>query len=324
MNPGRPGPILPGPTDNTPILEVQAVRHAFGARQALRGVSLEVRAGEIYALLGPNGAGKTTLVRAICGRLKPDGGEVRLVGRNPFSDGEARAALGLAPQALALYPQLTVAENLQTFASLAGLKGRAVGGAVARAMAITSTTDRAEALVRQLSGGFQRRVNIAAAILADPKLLVLDEPTVGVDQTAKLAIGEALTQLRSEGVGILLVTHDLNQAGCLADRVGFLRDGEKVLEGAPEALIAEAFGDQVEVEVDVGEANAAEACHLADEGLSLDENGIWRRLAPDGYALAGQLGQRLKAQGLTPREIRVRRPSLEQLFALVAEARRAA
>jgi len=283
-----------------------------------------VRAGEIYALLGPNGAGKTTLVRAICGRLKPDGGEVRLVGRDPFSDGEARAALGLAPQALALYPQLTVAENLQTFASLAGLKGRAVGGAVARAMAVTDTTERADALVRQLSGGFQRRVNIAAAILANPKLLVLDEPTVGVDQTAKLAIGEALAQLKSEGVGILLVTHDLDQAGCLADRVGFLRDGEKVLEGAPEALIADAFGDQVEVEVDVGEANAAEACHLADEGLSLDENGIWRGLAPDGYALAGQLGQRLKAQGLTPREIRVRRPSLEQLFALVAEARRAA
>jgi ABC-2 type transport system ATP-binding protein len=324
VNPGRPGPILPGPTHNAPILEVQAVRHAFGARQALRGVSLEVRAGEIYALLGPNGAGKTTLVRAICGRLKPDGGEVRLVGRDPFSDGEARAALGLAPQALALYPQLTVAENLQTFASLAGLKGRAVGGAVARAMAVTDTTERADALVRQLSGGFQRRVNIAAAILANPKLLVLDEPTVGVDQTAKLAIGEALTQLKSEGVGILLVTHDLDQAGCLADRVGFLRDGEKVLEGAPEALIADAFGDQVEVEVDVGEANAAEACHLADEGLSLDENGIWRGLAPDGYALAGQLGQRLKAQGLTPREIRVRRPSLEQLFALVAEARRAA
>jgi ABC-2 type transport system ATP-binding protein len=319
VNPGRPGPILPGP-----ILEVQAVRHAFGAREALKGVSLEVRQGEIYALLGPNGAGKTTLVRAICGRLKPDSGEVRLIGRNPFSDGEARAALGLAPQALALYPQLTVAENLQTFASLAGLKGKAVGAAVARAMAVTSTADRAGALVRQLSGGFQRRVNIAAAILAAPRLLVLDEPTVGVDQIAKQAIGEALTQLRAEGVGILLVTHDLDQAGCLADRVGFLRDGEKVLEGAPEALISDAFGDQVEVEVDVGEANAADASHLADEGLSLDENGVWRRLAPDGYALAGQLGQRLRAQGLTPREIRVRRPSLEQLFALVAEARRAA
>jgi ABC-2 type transport system ATP-binding protein len=319
VSPGPSGPILPGP-----ILAVQAVRHAFGARQALRGISLEVGPGEIYALLGPNGAGKTTLVRAICGRLKPDSGEVRLVGRDPFSDGEARAALGLAPQALALYPQLTVAENLQTFASLAGLKGKAVGGAVARAMAVTSTAEQARTLVRQLSGGFQRRVNIAAAILADPRLLVLDEPTVGVDQTAKLAIGEALTQLKHEGVGILLVTHDLDQAGALADRVGFLRDGEKVLEGAPGDLIADAFGDQVEIEVDVGEADAAAAAHLAEEGLSRDADGVWRRLAPDGYALAGQLGQRLKAQGLVPREIRVRRPSLEQLFALVVEARRAA
>jgi len=308
-----------------PILEVQAVRHAFGARQVLRGVSLEVQAGEIYALLGPNGAGKTTLVRAICGRLKPDAGAVRLVGRDPYRDGQARAALGLAPQALALYPQLTVAENLQTFASLAGVRGRkAVGEAVARAMAVTRTAERSGALVRQLSGGFQRRVNIAAAILAGPKLLVLDEPTVGVDLSAKTAIGEALAQLKADGVGILLVTHDLEQAGALADRVGFLRDGEKVLEGAPLALLADAFGEQVEVEVDVGEADAAGAQHLTEEGLSRDENGVWRRLAPDGYALAGQLGQRLKAQGLTPREIRVRRPSLEQLFALVAEARRAA
>ncbi|HXQ17657.1 MAG TPA: ABC transporter ATP-binding protein [Caulobacteraceae bacterium] len=319
MNGGRPGPILPGP-----ILEVQAVRHAFGARQVLRGVSLEVRPGEIYALLGPNGAGKTTLVRAICGRLKPDGGDVRLVGRDPYRDGAARAALGLAPQALALYPQLTVAENLQVFASLAGVKGKAVGEAVARAMAVTRIAERANTLVRQLSGGFQRRVNIAAAILANPKLLVLDEPTVGVDLTAKAAIGEALTHLRSEGVGILLITHDLEQAGALADRVGFLRDGEKVLEGPPDTLIADAFGDQVEIEVDIGEADAAQAGHMAEEGLSRDENGIWRRLAPDGYVLAGQLGQRLKAQGLAPREIRVRRPSLEQLFALVVETRRAA
>lgn len=314
--------MTPGPSG--PILTVDAVRHAFGPRQVLRGVSLEVRPGEIYALLGPNAAGKTTLVRAICGRLKPDSGEVRLVGRDPFRDGEARAALGLAPQALALYPQLTVSENLETFASLAGLKGRAVREAVTRAMAVTQTAERARTLVRQLSGGFQRRVNIAAAILAQPKLLVLDEPTVGVDLTAKGAISEALMRLRAEGVGILLVTHDLDQAGALADRVGILRDGEKVLEGPPDALLADAFGEQVEIEVDVGEADAATAAHLTDEGLSRDASGVWRRLAPDGYALAGQLGQRLKAQGLIPREIRVRRPSLEQLFARVVETRRAA
>ena len=315
MNPGPSGPIL----------IVDAVRHAFGARQALRGVSLEVRPQEIYALLGPNGAGKTTLARAICGRLRPDGGEVSIAGRDPFRDGEARALLGLAPQALALYPQLTVAENLATFAALAGLKGGAIGPAVAHAMDVTRTAERSRSLVRTLSGGFQRRVNIAAAILADPKLLVLDEPTVGVDLAAREAIGEALRRLRGDGVGVLLVTHDLEQAECLADRVGFLRDGEKVLEGAPDALIADAFGARMEVEVDVIEASDAAAAALAAEGLARgDAPGAWTCLSSEGYALAGPLAERLTARGVVVREIRVRRPSLRQLFARVAETRRAA
>jgi ABC-2 type transport system ATP-binding protein len=318
-----PGPS--GPSLTVPILEVRDVRHAFGLRQALRGVSLEVRPHEIYALLGPNGAGKTTLVRAICGRLHPDGGAVAIAGRDPFRDGVARALLGLAPQALALYPQLTVAENLQTFAALAGLKGRAIAVAVAHAMDVTRTDERARSLVRTLSGGFQRRVNIAAAILASPKLLVLDEPTVGVDLPAREAITEALRRLRGEGVGVLLVTHDLDHAQCLADRVGFLRDGEKVLEGAPDALIAESFGQRMEVEVDVAEAADVEAAALAAEGLQRgDSPGTWTCLSSEGYALAGPLAERLTARGVVVREIRVRRPSLQQLFARVSEARRAA
>ncbi len=184
---------------SSPILTARDVRHAFGQRQALKGVSLDVRPGEIYALLGPNGAGKTTLVRAICGRLKPSAGEVRIAGRDPYSDGEARAALGLAPQALALYPQLTVAVNQHTYAAHAGLKGRAVAAAVRRAMAVTRTDERSASLVRVLSGGFQRRVNIAAAILAEPRLLVLDEPTVGVDLPAREAVSAVLR--RASGLG---------------------------------------------------------------------------------------------------------------------------
>ncbi len=306
-----------------PILQVNAVSHVFGPRRALRDVSLEVRPGEIYALLGPNGAGKTTLVRAICGRIKPSAGEVRVAGRDPYLDGEARAALGLAPQALALYPQLTVIENLQTFASLAGLKGRAVASAVDRAMAVTQTEERARSLVRTLSGGYQRRVNIAAAILADPKLLVLDEPTVGVDMPAREAIAEALGRLKADGVGVLLVTHDLDQAQRLADRVGFLRGGEKVLEGEPQALIADAFGDRMEVEVDV--VGPAPEAALAAEGLTrADEPGAWVCLAADGYGLAGSIAARLKAKGVEVCEVRVRHPSLSQLFARVVEPRRAA
>jgi ABC-2 type transport system ATP-binding protein len=313
--------VTTGPSG--PILTVDDVRHAFGPRQVLKGVNLQVCPGEIYALLGPNGAGKTTLVRAICGRLKPDRGEVRLVGRDPYLDGEARAALGLAPQALALYAQLTVAENLQTFASLAGLKGRAVGQAVAYAMTVTQTAERANSLVRTLSGGYQRRANIAAAILAGPRLLILDEPTVGVDMPAREAIAAALQRLRGEGVAVLLVTHDLDQAQRLADRVGFLRAGEKVLEGPPAALLAEAFGDRMEVEVDVVEPAPEDV--LNAEGLARgSEPGAWVRLAADGYGVAAAIAEHLKVRGVEVREVRVRRPSLNQLFSRIVDERRAA
>jgi ABC-2 type transport system ATP-binding protein len=200
-----------------------------------------------------------------------------------------------------------------------------VAAAAAKAMDVTHTAERAASRVRVLSGGFQRRVNIAAAILADPKLLVLDEPTVGVDQPAREAISEALRRLRESGVGILLVTHDLDQAEGLADRVGFLRDGEKVLEGAPAALIAEAFGGLMEVEANLAEASASQDATMRGEGLHPgDAPGAWVCLQADGYAFAARLAERLAARGVVVREIRVRRPSLQQLFAQMAEGRRAA
>ena len=306
--------------DPGPILSLQAVSLAFGARQALNAVSLEVSGGEIYALLGPNGAGKSTLAGLVCGRLKPDAGAVRLAGRDPFTDAGARAALGLAPQALALYPMLTVAENLEAFAHLAGLKGQAARDAIVEAMAVTRVAERARSQVRHLSGGFQRRVNIAAAILGKPRLLVLDEPTVGVYQAAREAIGEVLRRLKASGVGVLLVTHDLDQAADLADQVGFLCAGEKRLEGSPAALIAEAFGVLMEVVVAVhGAEGEAQICRLAAEGLTAgQEPGAWTCLAADGYARAAELAHRLAALGLEAREIRVRRPSLEHLMERIA------
>jgi ABC-2 type transport system ATP-binding protein len=307
--------------DPDAILQLEAVSLAFGARQALNAVSVEVRAGEIYALLGPNGAGKSTLAGVVCGRLRPDAGEVRLVGRDPYADRRARAALGFAPQSLALFPLLTVAENLEAFAHLAGVKGRAVGDAVREAMAVTGLDDRAVSQVRHLSGGYQRRVNIAAAILGRPKLLVLDEPTVGVDQAARQAVGDLLRRLRDGGVGVLLVTHDLDQAADLADRVGFLWAGEKRLEGSPAALIAEAFGDQMEVEVELQGEGQAAGC-LAGEGLEPgEEAGAWTCLAADGYGRAAELARRLETLGLMAREIRVRRPSLAHLMVRVATRR---
>jgi ABC-2 type transport system ATP-binding protein len=302
------------------------VVHAYGGKPVLRDVDLTLRPGEIYALLGPNGAGKTTLIRTICGRIRPDGGEVRLNGGDPARDPAARAGLGLVPQEVALYANLTVAENLQTFAALAGMPRKAVAAAVRRALALTRTVDRAHVPVKHLSGGYQRRANIAAAIVHEPSLLILDEPTVGVDIDAREAVDAVIRGLRDLGVAVLLTTHDLDQAGALADRVGFLREGQKVLEGEPKVLVAEAFGGRMEILVHLaGELDATGEARLAEAGLEpTPRSMVWARLEADGYAAAGRLDARLREMGLTPREIRVREPSLANLFTLVAERKLAA
>ncbi|MDB5429948.1 MAG: transporter [Caulobacter sp.] len=303
-----------------PILTVSGAKHAFVTRQVLRGVDLSVSAGEIYALLGPNGAGKTTLLRAICGRLRLKEGEVRLAGQDPWSVPAARAGLGLVPQDLALYPHMTVRENLQTFARLSLVKGPEIEATITRAMALTRTADRAHVPVKHLSGGYQRRVNIAAAILHEPKVLILDEPTVGVDVDAREAVDNVIRGLRDIGVAVLLTTHDLEQADGLADRVGFMREGRMMLEGSPRDLITHAFGEDMEILVHlVQEPDTGGEIRLAAEGLNKSSGNLWVKLDPGGYAAAGKLDTRLRKLGLTPREIRVRQPSLQNLFTLIAD-----
>ena len=166
------------PPAGVPPLEVRGARRAFGADRGLDGVDLRLERGEIYGLLGPNGAGKTSLVRALCGRLRLDAGSVRVFGRDA-QDAEARRGLGLVPQQIALYPELTVAENLELLGRLAGLPAGEAGPAVKDALGWIGLADRAASLVATLSGGQQRRVNLAAATLHRPAVLLLDEPTVG-------------------------------------------------------------------------------------------------------------------------------------------------
>lgn len=308
-----------------PILNVWGAEHQYGTRKVLRGVDLSVRPGEIYALLGPNGAGKSTLVGAICGRLKLSAGEVALDGQNPFSTPAARARLGLVPQEIALYGHMTVRENLEVFGRLSGVARKDLPSAVARALQLTRTADREHVPVRHLSGGYRRRVNIGAAILHGPQLLILDEPTVGVDIDAREALDTVIRNLRDTGVAVLIVTHDLDQAGALADRVGFLREGRKIMEGAPRVLIEQAFGQEMEilVQMDVEPDMDAQSI-LAGEGLERRKGNLWARIDAGGYLAASQLDKRLRSLGMTPREIRVRAPSLQNLFSLVADWRQAA
>lgn len=308
-----------------PILNVWGAEHQYRTRKVLRGVDLAVRPGEIYALLGPNGAGKSTLVGAICGRFKLAAGEVALNGQDPFTTPLARMRLGLVPQEIALYGHMTVRENLEVFGRLSGVTRRDLPDVVSRALMLTRTADREHVSVRKLSGSYRRRVNIAAALLHGPQLLILDEPTVGVDVDAREALETVIRDLRDTGVAVLIVTHDLDLAGALADRVGFLREGRKVLEGAPRALIEQAFGQEMEILVQMDiEPDVDTQSILAGEGLERRKGNLWARIDADGYTAAAQLDKRLRSLGMTPREIRVRAPSLHNLFGLVADWSQAA
>lgn len=300
----------------TPVLEAHQLRRAFGRETALDGVDLAIGTGQIYALLGPNGAGKTSLVRAVTGRLRLDAGRVFLGGRDP-RDPVARRALGLVPQDLALYPDLTVRENLSLLGELAGLSRADARAAVDPVLAWIDLGDRAGSLVRTLSGGQKRRVNVAAATLHRPALLVLDEPTVGVDLAARDRIHGMLRDLRARGTAMLLATHDLDQAALLADRVGIMADGRIQAEDTPVALVSTWFREGSR-ELVLSLANPPDregAAALERAGCVAGADPlVWVAVAAGGLHDVSPLLQTIERVGLTIRDATIREPGLAGVF----------
>jgi ABC-2 type transport system ATP-binding protein len=215
-----------------PLLRADQLSKRFDELVAVDRVSLEVREGEIYGLLGPNGAGKTTTISMICGLLKPDGGGVIVEGRDFWSNPQAaRRIMGVVPQEVALYEELSGRENLEFWGRMAGLR---VGEARRRAeelLAALSLVDRARDPVKKYSGGMKRRINLGCALLHRPRLLLLDEPTVGIDPQARLNILEFIRGLVRDGVGILYTTHYLEEAETLCHRIGVIDHGRLLAEG---------------------------------------------------------------------------------------------
>ncbi len=207
----------------------------------MRGIDFEIGAGEVFGLLGPNGAGKTTTVEILEGYRKRDAGEVEVLGRDPYGAGKAwRQRVGVVLQSSSLYPNLTVRESLALFGGYYE-KPRGVDEIVE----IVGLTDKTNARVRTLSGGQKRRVDLGLALVGDPELIFLDEPTTGFDPAARRTAWETIRNLRSLGTTILLTTHYLDEAEQLADRVAVLRDGEIIREGSP----AELTGGDSETEI---------------------------------------------------------------------------
>jgi ABC-2 type transport system ATP-binding protein len=302
---------------DVPLVVVRGAALSYRDRRVLDGVDLDLRAGETLALLGPNGAGKTSLMRLVAGRLAPGSGSVRIAGRDPHATPEARRAIGWVPQDIALYPRLTVAENLDVFARLAGLRRLERRAAVAEALDLTGIAEVAGRPLGLLSGGYQRRVNIAASLMARPRLVLLDEPTQGVDLQARAAIHAVLDRLRRAGAALLIATHDFAEAERLADRAAFLRGGRIVREGALSDLLARLRDGPPEHEVvlqglALGPAEAA----LRRAGFAPVDTGLtWRARPAAGRRpdAAGQLAA-LRAEGVPVAEIRIRALGLDAVY----------
>jgi ABC-2 type transport system ATP-binding protein len=292
-------------------LEIVALVKRFGHVTAVDGVSIELHAGECIGLLGPNGAGKSTLIRSIVGRVIPDAGRVAVFGF-PAASAEARTALGWVPQELALYPRLTCKENLAAFGRYHGLHGEKLAKAVAWCLDWAALADRSKELTKNLSGGMKRRLNMAAGMIHRPKLVLMDEPTVGVDPQSRNRIFEMIEALRAEGTAIIYTTHYMEEAERLCDRVSIIDHGHVIASGTNEELVRNAFAarSQVLARFD-GPASEISAWAERHGGRLVDSTA--ELTIEHSTQIAGLLDDAARA-GLALVDVSLRRPNLESVF----------
>jgi ABC-2 type transport system ATP-binding protein len=299
--------------DSLPILDIQRANKAFGGTRALDGASLELRQGEWLGLLGPNGAGKTTLVRAIAGRVRLDGGQVRLFGcalDGSAAGSAARRRLGIVPQDFAIYPRLTAAENLWTFGRLLGLRGSQLAERVRWALSWIGLEDRANDVSIGFSGGMKRRLNLGCGVLHRPEVILLDEPTAGVDPQSRQRIWEMLDELRRDGASLVLTTHQLDEAQSVCDRIVILDHGRDIAAGTLSELIRETVGSDRRVTLVLDRTPDA-ALTLA--GVQIDGKALSCRVADVATELQSLL-KRVHDSGLGIEDVRVEAPSLQAVF----------
>ena len=296
------------------ILTVSNAAKRYGAVQALAGASFALRKGELLALLGPNGAGKTTLIRAIAGRVRLDGGEIRVFDQ-PVVAGRTPKELGIVPQELAIYPLLTARENLDSFGRLQGLSGSELAKQVDWALERTGLSDRAREPVKQFSGGMRRRLNIACGILHHPRIVLLDEPTVGVDPQSRDRIYGMLGELAQDGVSLILTTHHLEEAEARCSRTVIIDHGKVIESGTLPELVDRTVGRHRLVTLRLA---APVPSFAAGGGAAIDvdpeDASVLRARMTDVAGELPLLLQRIRAAGGAVDDVEVRGPSLQAVF----------
>ena len=304
------------------MLKIRGISFSYPGRQVLKSVDLSVRSGEILVLLGPNGAGKSTLVKTISGQIRPSEGKVTIEGREPAGDAEARGAAGFVPQRLAIFDKLTVRENLVVFGQVMGAPGESISERADQTAALIGLAERRNDRAAILSGGMQRLVNIGAALMHGPRLLVLDEPTVGVDNRTRDHLQDVLRGLKSSGLAILLTTHDMEEAEALADRISIIVGGEIKAEGPAAEIVETAFGSRQEVRVLLDRRrlkdNGGRSIRARLKKLGLEpspDETLWEGLIDNEKGKLAQLDKSVSVSDPCVREVRIRAPGLRTLLA---------
>jgi ABC-2 type transport system ATP-binding protein len=300
-----------------PVLSCRGLCKRFGQLVAVRGISFEIGVGETYGLLGPNGAGKTTTISIICGLLASDSGEVTVAGKALTTRSVSeKAAIGYVPQELAIYPDLTATENLRFFARLYGLSGADASARIKEVLGVIGLSDRAGEPTKNYSGGMQRRLNIGIGLLHRPRLLILDEPTVGVDPQSRNAILESVERLSAEGMAVLYTTHYMEEAERLCDRIGIVDAGELKAQGTRAELVG-LVGEHDRVSLEgVGDLQAAtRACLALDavQAATVEAGGV-ALIVDQARSVLPELLRLAAGAGVAVSSVDVHEPDLEAVF----------
>ncbi len=295
-----------------PLIHARGLVKRFGDFTAVKGIDVDVARGESFGFLGPNGAGKSSTMRMIGCVSQPTDGVLRILGMDPHRQGTAiRARLGVCPQQDSLDPELSVKENLVTYARFFGIPRRVARVKADELLEFVQLSERADSKVEPLSGGMKRRLTIARALVNDPDIVLLDEPTTGLDPQARHLVWERLFRLKQQGVTLVLTTHYMDEAEQLCDRLVVMDGGKIVAEDSPRALI-ERYSTREVVELRFG------AAPLADMAGKLAGLGERIEVLPDRillYAFDGdEAAEAVAGRGLTPSGTLVRRSTLEDVF----------
>lgn len=302
---------------NPSAIEVLDLHKSFGETRAVQGVSFEVRQGEIFSLLGSNGAGKTTTISMLCCLLRPDDGDARVMGHSIRTDAMGvKSVLGVVPQDLALYEDLTARENLTFWGRMYGLRGSALRARIDEVLEIIGLGDRAQERVGKYSGGMKRRVNIGVALLHKPKVIYMDEPTVGIDPQSRRNILDSVVALKNQGMTVLYTTHYMEEAQELSDHIAIMDHGKLIAHGTNEELV-KLVGQQTRIDVTLNmDPGGVLDAWRAVEGVARvsAEDGVITVLAEDSNRALPHLFEAATRLSARITSVDIREPNLEAVF----------